>query len=158
VEPVETFNSAVAATRNWAPSPLISATCSMPSSVERTPASLFNAVRTRRLAKKISIDLASHSDDRSEDKADQYRLHHRIGVEIHAPGAEIARQGGSRHDIVLRERRQRSGKPRDQRCARHPTASQRSTERPIFPVCLSQSFISIMPEIFCSSYARVSEV
>src|SRR5262249_62072274 len=30
-------------------------------------------------------------DDRSEGKADQYRLHHRIGVEIHAPWAEIAR-------------------------------------------------------------------
>src|SRR5262245_19511029 len=33
----------------------------MSSRAERVPASLSNAVRTRRLAKKISIDLASHT-------------------------------------------------------------------------------------------------
>src|SRR5262249_5232635 len=33
----------------------------MSSRAERVPASLSNAVRTRRLAKKISIDLASHN-------------------------------------------------------------------------------------------------
>src|SRR6516165_12282244 len=44
-------------------------------------------------------------DDRSEGKADQYRLHHRIGVEIHAPWAEIARKRGGGHDVVLRQRR-----------------------------------------------------
>src|SRR6266446_8039877 len=73
-----------------------------------------------------SSSAVASSAHRSEDKADQYRLHHRIGVEIHAPGAEIARQGGSRHDIVLRERRQRSGEPRDQRCARHGTPKHRN--------------------------------
>src|SRR5262245_37677308 len=55
------------------------------------------------------------SDDRSKGKADQYRLHHRIGVQIHTPGAQIPRQRGGSHDVVLRERRQGHGEPYEQR-------------------------------------------
>ena len=54
-------------------------------------------------------------DDRSKGKADQYRLHDRVGAEIHAPWAEIARQRGRGHDIVLRERRHGHDEPCYQR-------------------------------------------
>src|SRR5262249_34517379 len=50
-------------------------------------------------------------DDRSKGEADQYRLHHGLGVEIHAPEPEIARQRGGCDDVVLRERRKRRGEP-----------------------------------------------
>src|SRR5215475_3321525 len=54
-------------------------------------------------------------DNRSEGKAYQYRLHHRIGVEIHAPGAQVPRQRNGGHDVVLRERRHGHGEPCEQR-------------------------------------------
>src|SRR6516162_6079673 len=65
-------------------------------------------------------------DDRSKGKADQYRLHHRIGVEIHAPWAEIARQRGRGNDIVLRERRHGHDEP----CYQRGTAQHRGTYAP----------------------------
>src|SRR6516225_4240127 len=61
VEPVETFNSDTAASRNWATSPTASASRSTAPAVERTPTSRFNAPRTRRLANAISMVLASHT-------------------------------------------------------------------------------------------------
>src|SRR5262249_22494653 len=63
------------------------------------------------------------SDDRSKGKTDQYRLYHRIGVEIHAPGAEIARQRGGSHDVVLCERRQGHGEPCEQRRTVQPRSA-----------------------------------
>src|SRR5215471_8710213 len=61
VEPGETFNSVTPASRKRMTSPRESASRSAPSAVERTWRILFNAVRTRRLAKKISMVLASHT-------------------------------------------------------------------------------------------------
>src|SRR5262249_37530424 len=54
-------NSVTLASRNWMTSPRESASRSAPSAVEPMWTSLFSAVRTRRLAKKISIVLASHT-------------------------------------------------------------------------------------------------
>src|SRR5262249_29898596 len=61
VEPDETFNSVTAASRNCMTSARESASRSTPSAVERAWTSSLSAVRTRRLAKKISMVLASHT-------------------------------------------------------------------------------------------------
>src|SRR5262249_46878009 len=92
-EPADRFCSVTAASSNCRTSP--SASRSTPSAGERTPASVFNAASTSRLARNISMALARHTVHVMTDRKrqpNQHRLYHRVGVEIHPPRAEIARQ------------------------------------------------------------------
>ena len=95
-ESADSCSSVAAASRNSLTSIVFSSSCSIASEVERTPARIFMAAPTRRLASTISMVLASHTvqvTTEANDKADQDRLHHWIGAEIHAPRREIAWQG-----------------------------------------------------------------
>src|SRR5262245_1475309 len=61
VEPADSLSSVTAASRNFLTSPVVSASRSTPSDVERTPARILTAAPTRRLASTISMVLASHT-------------------------------------------------------------------------------------------------
>src|SRR5262249_11698425 len=93
-KPGESFSSVAAAPRNCATSPLISA--KLLDLLERTYAGeLPRCCPPPPLGEKDFDRFGEPhrpGDERGKGKPDQYRLHHRVGVEKHAPGAEVAVQ------------------------------------------------------------------
>src|SRR6266478_4199464 len=100
----------------------------MLSSVERTPASLFNAVRTRRLAIKISIDLASHTVQVTiEAKTRPINTAFTTGSALRYMPQGLRSRGRVAVATTLScASAGRGPEPRDQRCARRGTPQHRN--------------------------------
>ena len=124
--PVESCNSVTAASRNCLTSPGAPASRSTPPTWSARCAEHLQAPRDAPLADHELDGLGEPhrpGHERGKRQADQHRLHHRVGVEKHAPRAEIARQRRGADDSfgVLCERRQRPRvRPSGRRIAPQP--------------------------------------
>src|SRR4029434_10783364 len=113
------------------------------SRVERMPASLFLAARTRRLAKKISIDLASHTVQVTTDaRARPIRTAFTTGSALRNMPQGLRSRGSSAFATTLSCARAERGAPSHAINAAHGTAPlsvatlHRARGTPIFPLCL----------------------